>query len=51
MTAENIANDEASTLHKSIRQVKQVYMQRVSKVTNILMDRQFVFIRGNLSEL
>ena len=38
MTTEQIANPEASTLQESIRQVKQVYMQRGFNITNILMD-------------
>ena len=51
MTAEHIANSDLSTLQESIRQVKQVYMQRGFKLTNILMDGQFGCIRGNLVEL
>ena len=51
MTAENIANVEASMLQESIRQVKKVYMQRGFKITNILMDGQLTCIRGNLAEL
>ena len=51
MTAEHIANAEVSTLQASIRQVKQVYMQRGFNITNILMDGQFLCIRGNLAEL
>ena len=51
MMAEHIANVEASTLQESIRQVKQVYMQRGFKITNILMDGKFLCIGGNLAEL
>ena len=51
VTAEHIANTEESKLQESIRQVKQVYMQRGFKITNILMDGQFTCIRGNLAEL
>ena len=51
MTAEHIANDKASTLQESIRQVKQVYIQRGFKITNILMDGKFKCIWGNLAEL
>ena len=51
MTAEQIANTEASTLQKSISQVKQVYMHQGLKITNILMDVQFTCIRGKLAEL
>ena len=51
MTEEHIANAEASTLQESIRQVKQVYMQRGFKITIILMDGKFTCIRGNLAEL
>ena len=42
---------EASTLKESIRQVKQIYMQRGFNITNILMDGQFTCIWGNLAEL
>ena len=48
-TAEHIVNAEASTLQESIRQVKQVYMQRGFKITNILMDGKFACIRGDLA--
>ena len=48
-TAEHIDNAEASTLQESIRQFKQVYMQRGFKITNILMDAKFTCIRGNLA--
>ena len=51
MTEEHIANDEASTLQKYIRKVKQVYMQQGFKITNILIDGQFSCISGNLVEL
>ena len=51
ITAEHIANAEASTLQESIRKVKQVYMQRGFNITNILMDGKFTCIRGNLAEL
>ena len=51
MMAEHIANDKASTLQESIRQVKQVYIQRGFKITNILMDGKFKCIWGNLAEL
>ena len=51
MTAEHIANAEASTLQESISQVKQVYIQRGFKIANIFMDVQFTCIRGNLAEL
>ena len=51
MTAEHIANAEASTLQESTRQFKQVYMQQGFKITNILIDGQLTCIRGNLSEL
>ena len=51
MMAEHMANDESSTLQESIRQVKQVYMQRGFKITNFLMDGQFTCIRVNLAEL
>ena len=34
-----------------MKQVKEVYMQRGFKVQNVLMDRQFTCIRGNLAEL
>ena len=51
MTAEHISNEKAPTLQESIRKVKQVYMQRGFKITNILMDEQFTCIRGNLAEL
>ena len=51
MTSEHIANAYATTLQESIRQVKQVYMQRGFKITNIIMDGQFACIRRNLAEL
>ena len=51
ITAEHIANAEASTLQESIRQFKQVYMQQGFNITNILMDGQLACIRGNLAEL
>ena len=51
MTAEHISNAEASTLQEFIRQVKQVYMQQGFEITNILMDGQFVCIRGDLAEI
>ena len=51
MTEEHIANAKVLTLQESIRQVKQVYMQRGFKITNILMGGKFTFIRGNLVEL
>ena len=51
MMEENIANAKLSTLQESIRQVKQVYMQRGFKINNILMDGQFTCIRVNLAEL
>ena len=51
ITAEHIANAEASTLKEFIRQVKQVYMQRGFKIANILMDGKFACTRGNLAEL
>ena len=51
MTAEHIANYKASTLQESIRQVKQVYMQRGFNITNILMDGKFTCIMGNLKKL
>ena len=51
MTAEHIANAEASMLQESIRQVKQVYMKCGFNITNILMDGKFNCIRGNLAEL
>ena len=48
MTAEHISNAEASTLQEFIRKVKQVYMQQGFEITNILMDGQFAYIRGDL---
>ena len=51
ITAKHTANAETSNLQESIRQVKQVYMQRGFKITNILMDGKFTYIRGNLAEL
>ena len=51
MTAKHIANAEASTLQESIRQFKQVYIQKGFKMTNILIYGQFACIRGNLAEL
>ena len=51
MRAEHIVDSEASALQESIRQVKQVYMQRGFKITNILMGGQFVCIMGNLEDL
>ena len=51
MTAEHIANAEASTLQESIRKLKQVNMQRGFNITNILIYGQFNCIRGNLVEL
>ena len=51
MTSEHIPNAEASTLQESIRQVKQIYMQRGFKITNILTDGKFICIRDNLSKL
>ena len=51
MAAEYTANAEASTLQESIIQVKHVYMQRGFKINNILMDGQFVCIRGDLTVL
>ena len=51
MIEEHISNAEVTTLQESIRQVKYVYMQQGFKITNILTDRQFTCIRGNLAEL
>ena len=51
MTAEHIVNAESSTLKECISQVKQVYMQRGFKITNILTNGQFAFIGGKLIEL
>ena len=51
MTEEHISNAEVTTLKESIRQVKYVYMQQGFKITNILTDRQFTCIRGNIEEL
>ena len=51
ITAEHIANAEASTLQESIRKLKQVYMQRGFKITNILMDGKFACIKGDLAKL
>ena len=51
MTAEHIANADATTLQEYIIQVKQVCMPWGFKITNILMDGQFSCIRGNLAEL
>ena len=44
ITAKHTANAETSNLQESIRQVKQVYMQRGFKITNILMGGQFTCI-------
>ena len=51
MTAEHIANSEASTLQNSIKQVKRIYMQRGFKTVNILIDGQFKCIRGDLEDI
>ena len=51
MTEEHIDNADATTIQESTRQVKEVYIQRGFNITNILMDRQFSCIRGNLAEL
>ena len=51
MTAEHIANTEVSKLQELTRQVKQVYVQKGFKITNILMDGKFTCIRGNLEEI
>ena len=51
MTAEQIANAEASTLQETIRQVKQFYTQQGFNIASIFMDGKFACIRGNLMEL
>ena len=51
MTAEHIANKEASTLKESIRKFDQVYMQWGFNITNILMYGKLPCIRGDLAEL
>ena len=49
--AENVANIEAINLQNSIKQVKCIYMQSGFKVVNILIDVQFGWIHGQLSNL
>ena len=51
MTTKHISRTEEKTLKKSIKKLKQVYMQRGFKIINILMDGKLTCIRGNLAGL
>jgi hypothetical protein len=50
-TAEMITSQTTATLLAAIKQVKSVYMKWGFKITHIMLDSQFVLLRGNAAAL
>jgi hypothetical protein len=49
--SESLANQSSKTIMSCIKRIKQIYSQRGFRITQLMMDRQFENLRGDLADM